>query len=114
MSNQTIDYLELLQGVAFYDTRGLPQKLFTVKDQSIRWTEQAFQVLGMEHFIGQTLGLPRFDYGMVTRGDSTIVITRQGDGYVACLSAQLLPDLVLSLPHLTQECLMGHPRFVNL
>lgn len=109
-----MDYLELLHGVVFYDSRGLPQKMFTLKEQSILWTEQAFKTLGLANFIAQVLELPQFTYGLLTVEEYTIVITRQEDGYIAALSSSFVPAIVPWLQGLSQQFFLAQPLFISL
>jgi hypothetical protein len=96
----TADYLEHLQGVAFYDERGLPQKIITQAEQSISWTEQSFHILSLQKLISQVLHLPAFDYGSLVTKDYTIVVVRQSNGYVACMQKDNLLDKTQLLPYL--------------
>jgi hypothetical protein len=111
------DYLEHLQGVAFYDERGLPQKIITQAEQSISWTEQSFHILSLQKLISQVLHLPAFDYGSLVTKDYTIVVVRQSNGYVACIQRENLIDrdkLVSYLQTLSPETVESHHKFVSV
>jgi hypothetical protein len=113
----TADYLEHLQGVAFYDERGLPQKIITQAEQSISWTEQSFHILSLQKLISQVLHLPAFDYGSLVTKDYTIVVVRQSNGYVACIQRENLIDrdkLVSYLQTLSPETVESHHKFVSV
>lgn len=112
-----ICYLETLQGVAFYDSRGLPQRLFTVTEQSIYWTEQTFYALGLQKIISQYLDLPRLDYGTLTTKAYRILLVRQEDSFVACIQGHDGFDqgeVIKWLQGLSVQRIESHPRFLNL
>ncbi len=111
------NYLETVQGIAFYDARGLPQRLFTAPGQSIYWSEQTFHALGLQKIIAQYLDLPQFDYGTLTGKEYRVWLARQGDNYVACIQSHNAPDqgeLIKWLQELSIQAIENDPRFQNL
>ncbi len=111
------DYLEHLQGVAFYDERGLPQKIITQEQQSIYWTERSFHLLTLQKIVGEILHLPAFDNGTLATKDYTIVVVRQSNGYVACIQRENLIDrdkLVSYLQTLSPETVESYHKFVSI
>lgn len=112
------NYLELLQGVAFYDSRGLPQKLLTLEEHSIYWTEQAFQAIGLQKFIAGVLNLPLFSYGSLVTEQYTIVLVARDDSYIACVKAnqeeEIDRNLTQWLQKLSLQTIENHGKFVNL
>jgi len=111
------NYLETVQGVAFYDAMGLPQRLFTTQGQSIYWSEHTFHALGLQKLISQYLDLPQFDYGTLTAKEYRVWLARQGDGYVACIQPHDAPDqgeLIKWLQGLSFQMIEHDPRFLNL
>ncbi|MCS6958589.1 MAG: hypothetical protein RMK91_00870 [Pseudanabaenaceae cyanobacterium SKYGB_i_bin29] len=114
----TGDIVSHLQGVVFYDARGLPQVLFTTREHSIHWTEKSFQALHFQECLGEILQLPPLQYAYLELQSEKILLVNQGEGYVACLWQGTVPELsagiIARLQTLTPDTLRQYPQLVRL
>lgn len=114
----SLDFIHSLGGIVFYNSRGLPQRMFSTGDRSIRWTEKSFQALHLQECLGEILQLPPLHYAYLELQGEKILLVKQEEGYIACLweggTPPLSEEMLTSLQNLTPTALQDCPQLVSL